>query len=300
MGSGANASLFFSALRPTVCRWKRGAQPRALSTRAARSASSFAPILQKLIQALGWMGAMWSLAVMVLAALPLIRNVASEPGQARRRIRRRPLAERQGSDARSQLLLLHAGFFTCGFHIAFLVTHLPGEVGLCGLPPSVASWSLGIIGLANVVGGLFAGNCVARYRSKYILFCMYGSRAVDRHLSRHAAYRDDLLPLCGRPWIHLARHGAAHGGDHRQAVRCPSPRHAVRADLADAPDRRLSRRLVGRACRQLRRLLLGCGTPTWHSPRWPRSSTCRSAKRRSTTRLPQAAWAPPESPIYST
>ena len=24
---------------------------------------------------------------------------------------------------------LHAGFFTCGFHIAFLVTHLPGEVG---------------------------------------------------------------------------------------------------------------------------------------------------------------------------
>ena len=75
-------------------------------------------------------------------------------------------------------LLLHAGFFTCGFHIAFLVTHLPGEVGLCGLPPSVASWSLGIIGLANVFGSLFAGSCVARYRSKYILFCMYGSRAL--------------------------------------------------------------------------------------------------------------------------
>jgi hypothetical protein len=36
-------------------------------------------------------------------------------------------------------LLLHAGFFTCGFHIAFLVTHLPGEVSLCGLPADVAS-----------------------------------------------------------------------------------------------------------------------------------------------------------------
>ncbi|KFB68229.1 MAG: oxalate/formate antiporter family transporter [Candidatus Accumulibacter vicinus] len=75
-------------------------------------------------------------------------------------------------------LLLHAGFFTCGFHIAFLVTHLPGEVHLCGLPPEVASWSLAIIGLANILGSLYAGACVSRYRSKYVLAIMYGSRAV--------------------------------------------------------------------------------------------------------------------------
>jgi predicted MFS family arabinose efflux permease len=75
-------------------------------------------------------------------------------------------------------LLLHAGFFTCGFHIAFLVTHLPGEVNLCGLPPTVASWSLGIIGLANIAGSLLAGHAVSRFRSKSVLAAMYGSRAV--------------------------------------------------------------------------------------------------------------------------
>src|SRR5256885_2087538 len=75
-------------------------------------------------------------------------------------------------------LLLHAGFFTCGFHIAFLVTHLPGEVNLCGLPPSVASWSLALIGLANIVGSLIAGSSTSRFRSKYILAVMYGSRAL--------------------------------------------------------------------------------------------------------------------------
>jgi predicted MFS family arabinose efflux permease len=75
-------------------------------------------------------------------------------------------------------LLLHAGFFTCGFHIAFLVTHLPGEVDLCGLPASVASWSLALIGLANIVGSLTAGYWVQRYRSKYILAWMYASRTV--------------------------------------------------------------------------------------------------------------------------
>jgi len=74
-------------------------------------------------------------------------------------------------------LLLHAGFFTCGFHIAFLVTHLPGEVALCGLPASVAGWSLALIGLANIAGSLMAGYWVNRYRSKMVLFWMYGSRA---------------------------------------------------------------------------------------------------------------------------
>ena len=40
---------------------------------------------------------------------------------------------------------LHAGFFTCGFHIAFLVTHMPGEVSLCGLNAGVAATSLAIL-----------------------------------------------------------------------------------------------------------------------------------------------------------
>jgi predicted MFS family arabinose efflux permease len=75
-------------------------------------------------------------------------------------------------------LLLHAGFFTCGFHIAFLVTHLPSEVSLCGLPPTVASWSLALIGLSNIAGSLIAGSSTTHFRSKYILAAMYGSRAL--------------------------------------------------------------------------------------------------------------------------
>jgi predicted MFS family arabinose efflux permease len=74
--------------------------------------------------------------------------------------------------------LLHLGFFTCGFHIAFLVTHLPTEIGLCGLSPTVASWSLAFIGIANIVGSVVVGNSINRYRSKHLLALMYGSRAV--------------------------------------------------------------------------------------------------------------------------
>ena len=74
--------------------------------------------------------------------------------------------------------MLHLGFFTCGVHIAFLVTHLPGEIALCGLSPSVSAVSIALIGLFNVAGSLVAGALGQRMRMKWILAAMYASRAV--------------------------------------------------------------------------------------------------------------------------
>lgn len=142
----------------------------------------FAPIAQTLISTWGWMTAMWSLSVFSLAALPLIRPISGRSlnGEAER-----PSPADGGlrdavknAFADRSYLLLHASFLTCGFHIAFLVTHLPGEVDLCGLPASVASWSLAIIGLANIAGSFTAGWLLGRYRGKDVLFWMYGSRTL--------------------------------------------------------------------------------------------------------------------------
>ena len=141
----------------------------------------FAPILQKLIALLGWMNAFWALAGIVLSALPLVGRIVSPSAakHAQHAVSTHPglWASVKSALADPSYLLLHAGFFTCGFHIAFLVTHLPGEVNLCGLPPTVASWSLAIIGLFNILGSLFAGAGVAHYRSKHLLFVLYASRA---------------------------------------------------------------------------------------------------------------------------
>ncbi len=128
----------------------------------------------------------FSIAAIALGALPITRALRGKPATAAEQARSvagnpadkgMKAALRDAMKDRSYLLL-HAGFFTCGFHIAFLVTHLPGEVQLCGLSAQVASWSLAIIGLSNIVGSLLAGWGTQRYRSKFILFWMYGSRAV--------------------------------------------------------------------------------------------------------------------------
>jgi predicted MFS family arabinose efflux permease len=66
----------------------------------------------------------------------------------------------------------------CGFHVAFLATHLPGVVASCGLPPQVAAWSLALLGLFNIVGSVGIGWAVGRWRMKSLLSLIYASRAV--------------------------------------------------------------------------------------------------------------------------
>jgi len=179
IGSGAGSfSVLIGAAAQHLPTDKRGKAAGIINAGGSFGQFVFAPLSQGLIQLLGWMGALWSLAVITLGALPLVRIVSpprpahagGASGSAAWQAVRAAMSDRS-------YLLLHAGFFTCGFHIAFLVTHLPGEVNLCGLPPSVASWSLALIGLANIVGSLIAGSCTQRFRSKYILALMYGSRA---------------------------------------------------------------------------------------------------------------------------
>jgi predicted MFS family arabinose efflux permease len=146
--------------------------------------SVFAPLVQLIIGAAGWASAMFASAFAALLTIPLVlplrRSQTAAVGAA-------SLAPAPHLTLGEQLhvalrdpsyLCLHAGFFTCGFHIAFLVTHLPNDLRLCGLGPEVAASSLMLIGLFNVAGSLSAGWLGQRYRMKYLLALIYASRAL--------------------------------------------------------------------------------------------------------------------------
>ena len=140
----------------------------------------FAPLAQVLISAFGWVAAMLSLAASALLTIPLALPLRDKHSAGS--------APHVGGISLSEQTLLafkdrsywclHAGFFTCGFHIAFLVTHLPGEVALCGLPASVSAASLALIGLANIAGSLGVGWLAQSHRMKMLLVGVYGTRAV--------------------------------------------------------------------------------------------------------------------------
>jgi len=142
----------------------------------------FAPLNQAVLSAFGWMQAMWMMAVVALATAPMawwLRGAPKALTAGGATAATMTLREQLKIAARDRsYCCLHAGFFTCGFHIAFLVTHMPGEVSLCGLNAGVAATSLAIIGFANIGGSLAAGALGSRVRMKYILFWMYASRTV--------------------------------------------------------------------------------------------------------------------------
>lgn len=181
MGSGAGSfSVLIGAASQRLPNSQRAKASGLINAGGSFGQFVFAPLVQKLIQSVGWMGAMWSMALITLAALPMagkltqgqpLENTDTQADLGLKKTVAASLKDRS-------YLLLHLGFFTCGFHVAFLVTHLPGEIDLCGLPPAVAGWSLALIGLANIFGSLIAGSCIAKYRSKYVLAIMYGSRAL--------------------------------------------------------------------------------------------------------------------------
>jgi MFS family permease len=145
----------------------------------------FAPLMQAIIGAAGWVVAMLTMAATTLLTIPLAWPLRRSAG-LKKTDAAKP-AEVPGIGLAAQIkialrdpsyLFLHAGFFTCGFHIAFLVTHLPGEVALCSLSPNVSANALALIGLFNIAGSLSAGALSTRYRMKSLLALMYASRAV--------------------------------------------------------------------------------------------------------------------------
>ncbi|TAG82526.1 MAG: MFS transporter [Betaproteobacteria bacterium] len=162
------------------------AETRGFATGVVNAGGSFgqflmAPLAVALTASFGWVSSMQAIGLLVLLALPAAlvlraRPMSAETTPAAPRLSAREATERAFAD-RSYVLLC-AGFFVCGFHVAFLATHLPNVVASCGLPPSVSGWALAILGLFNIIGSLAMGWAVGRWRMKSLLSLVYASRAV--------------------------------------------------------------------------------------------------------------------------
>ena len=161
------------------------AERRGLAAGIVNAGGSFgqfalAPIAATLMVSLGWASAMQVMGLLVLLCLPaafLLRGnslQAAPPGQKVLGTRE---AISQALRDRSYLLL-GVGFFTCGFHVAFLATHLPGVVASCGLPTVWAGWTLAVLGLFNIVGSVAMGWAMSRWRMKSLLSMVYTARAL--------------------------------------------------------------------------------------------------------------------------
>ncbi len=148
---------------------------------AAASLGMFlsAPASLALIGRYGWETGINVIAVSFLLIVPVVWFVARAGA---------PTADKQPASAfggaiktafgdRSYLCLF-VGFFVCGFHVAFIGTHLPAYVADQGLAVIVGGWSLGLIGLFNIAGSFGAGWAGQNASKKWVLTSIYFSRAI--------------------------------------------------------------------------------------------------------------------------
>jgi predicted MFS family arabinose efflux permease len=166
------------------------ANKRGLATGVVNAGGSFgqfamAPIAIGLTAVAGWANALQWLGVLVLLALLAVfilrgnSNALAAQTAAASGVKALTAREAVGQAlATPSFLYLGLGFFVCGFHVAFLATHLPGVVAACGLPPEIGGWALGVIGLFNIVGSLLMGWAVGRWRMKSLLALLYATRGL--------------------------------------------------------------------------------------------------------------------------
>jgi len=184
LGALGSAAMGPGLLMSAVARWIPDAK-RNIATGIINAGGSFGqftviPLAQLFIGLAGWQPAMVLLGALSLGAIPLVlwvtrghaEHAAAHPAAAGSLKAALAQAVRDPS-----FLLLTAGFFTCGFHVAFIATHLPGVVASCGLPPAVSAWSLALIGLFNILGSLWIGRVITGRRMKLALAWIYLARA---------------------------------------------------------------------------------------------------------------------------
>lgn len=149
----------------------------------------FAPLVQFFLSMWSWAIATASLGLVALVSMPLLYWITGKTTAAVSTstdaasaccgvaVPNEKVGFRHAWSSRNYRLL-HIGFFTCGFHVAFLVTHLPGAVSMCGLPSTVASSALAIIGIANVFGSLAVGQLCQKYSMSKVLGSLYLMRVL--------------------------------------------------------------------------------------------------------------------------
>jgi len=136
------------------------------------------PAAQGLIDALDWRGALWVMAGLIAVIVALAPAVSGKPSNAS--AADGPPLKQALSEAfaHPSFWCLNAGFFVCGFHIAFVGTYLPGYIRDGGLSAGIGAAALALIGLFNIAGSWLWGAWGSKGSKKALLAGLYALRGV--------------------------------------------------------------------------------------------------------------------------
>lgn len=139
------------------------------------------PVAQNVLYGWGPASAFFALAALALLVAPfgyllIVRDGREAPATIDPSISTRTAVAQ--ALAHDGFCLLTFGFFTCGFQLAFVVTHLPTYLNLCGMAPNAGALALALIGLFNMIGSWGCGWLGGLYRQRTVLAVLYALRGL--------------------------------------------------------------------------------------------------------------------------
>ncbi len=137
------------------------------------------PLGQVFLDGFGWGTALLLFALLSSLMVPLAAVLTGKASAGSERIAKQSLRQAISEASRhSGYRYLTVGFFVCGFHVAFIATHLPAFILDRGGTPVLGAAALALIGFGNILGSLACGVLGGRYPKKYVLAGLYLGRSV--------------------------------------------------------------------------------------------------------------------------
>ena len=75
-------------------------------------------------------------------------------------------------------ILLTIGFFTCGFHMALIMNHIPKQFIFYGFSSQISSYAFALYGIITIIGSIISGSLCDKFRMKNVLGSFYGARVI--------------------------------------------------------------------------------------------------------------------------
>ena len=138
------------------------------------------PLNGYLLERMDWTDAIIILASFIFAIVPMAMIAGKASGEALDQKKDTQTLGQALREARGHksFIYLCLGFFTCGFQVQFVVTHLPKYLEDTGTGATVGAHAIALIGLTNVIGTALAGMLGGKYKKKNLLAGLYIGRSL--------------------------------------------------------------------------------------------------------------------------
>ena len=178
-GLGAfSFGLIMGGVTPRLGEKRASAVSGVINASSGLGSILLALLLRGVLDSFGLWGAVVALCLPLACLMPvlLLLRRADATQTERTPPLLRPLLREAFHDRSYRLLSL--AFFTCGFHMAIIETHLYTQFTTYGFSEQNVTYAFSIYGIATMAGSVVSGYLGSRFSMKTVLGCFYASRTL--------------------------------------------------------------------------------------------------------------------------